>query len=81
LAWVLAHPNVVVIPGASSVQQAEANAAAADLELAHDEVAALTDASDSYLPIHGGSAIPASLAARARSVGERARRVREGLRS
>jgi aryl-alcohol dehydrogenase-like predicted oxidoreductase len=81
LAWVLAHPNVVVIPGASSVQQAESNAAAADLVLAPGEVAALTAVSDAYVPIRGGAAIPASLAARARSMGERARRVREGLRS
>ena len=33
LAWLLRTPNVVVIPGASSVAQAEGNAAAADLEL------------------------------------------------
>ena len=37
LAWLLRRPNVVVIPGASSVAQAEANAAAADLELTDDE--------------------------------------------
>ena len=50
LAWLLRRPNVVVIPGASSVAQAEANAAAADLELTDDEDAALTAASDDYRP-------------------------------
>ena len=43
LAWVIRHPNVVVIPGASSVAQLESNAAAADLELTDDEVARLED--------------------------------------
>ena len=38
LAWVIRHPNVVVIPGASSVAQLESNAAAADLQLTDDEV-------------------------------------------
>ena len=33
LAWVIRRPNVVAIPGASSVGQLEKNAAAADLEL------------------------------------------------
>ncbi len=33
LAWLIAKPNVVAIPGASSVGQTEENAAAADIEL------------------------------------------------
>ena len=33
LAWLVSQPNVVAIPGASSVAQLESNAAAADLEL------------------------------------------------
>jgi aryl-alcohol dehydrogenase-like predicted oxidoreductase len=33
LAWLIHQPNVVAIPGASSVRQAEENAAAGDLEL------------------------------------------------
>ncbi len=33
LAWLIAKPNVVAIPGASSVAQLEENAAAADIEL------------------------------------------------
>ena len=45
-AWVISHPNVVAIPGASSVAQLEANVAAADLELSADELAQLTAASD-----------------------------------
>jgi aryl-alcohol dehydrogenase-like predicted oxidoreductase len=44
LAWVVRHPNVVAIPGASSVEQVESNAAAADLDLDDDEIRALSDA-------------------------------------
>ena len=38
LAWLVRKPNVVAIPGASSVRQLEENAAAADLELSDEEV-------------------------------------------
>lgn len=48
LAWTIHHPNVVAIPGASSVAQLEANVAAADLELTDDDVARLDQASASY---------------------------------
>jgi aryl-alcohol dehydrogenase-like predicted oxidoreductase len=48
LAWVVHHPNVVAIPGAKSVAQLEANAAAADLALADDELAHLTAAADRF---------------------------------
>ena len=41
LAWLVQKPNVVAIPGASSVQQLEENAAAADVMLSGDEVARL----------------------------------------
>ena len=51
LAWLLRRPNVVVIPGASSVEQLERNVAAADLELAAEEDRELTDASDRYEPL------------------------------
>ena len=44
LAWVIRHPNVVAIVGASAVAQVEANAAAAHLQLAADEIDALTAA-------------------------------------
>ena len=42
LAWLIRKPNVVVIPGASSVKQLEQNVAAADLELSDDEDARLS---------------------------------------
>jgi aryl-alcohol dehydrogenase-like predicted oxidoreductase len=48
LAWVVHHPGVVAIPGARSVAQVEANAAAADLRLAPDELAHLTGAADRF---------------------------------
>ena len=38
LAWLLKDPEVAVIPGARSVEQLEANAAAADLTLSPDEL-------------------------------------------
>jgi aryl-alcohol dehydrogenase-like predicted oxidoreductase len=41
LAWLLRRPNVVVIPGASSVHQLEQNVAAADLELSDEDDAVL----------------------------------------
>jgi aryl-alcohol dehydrogenase-like predicted oxidoreductase len=66
LAWLLSHPNVVVIPGASSVGQLEFNAAAADLDLAPDEVQRLTDASDRFVPRIGLAAAPDLVKARLR---------------
>jgi aryl-alcohol dehydrogenase-like predicted oxidoreductase len=62
LAWLLRRPNVVVIPGASSVEQLERNAEAADLELTEDEEVALTQASDGYEPL-GAAATARGLAA------------------
>jgi len=50
LAWLIRRPNVVVIPGASSVAQVEANAAAAELELSDAEDQALRAASDAFHP-------------------------------
>ncbi|HSS62214.1 MAG TPA: aldo/keto reductase [Candidatus Limnocylindrales bacterium] len=41
LAWLIQKPNVVAIPGASSVKQLEANAGAADIELSGEEVSQL----------------------------------------
>jgi aryl-alcohol dehydrogenase-like predicted oxidoreductase len=58
LAWVLRRPNVVAIPGASSVAQLESNAAAADLELSDEENARLTGASDAFEPVAGPAALP-----------------------
>jgi aryl-alcohol dehydrogenase-like predicted oxidoreductase len=53
LAWVISHPNVVAIPGASSVAQVRANAAAADLELTEDEVMDLTEVASRSWPERG----------------------------
>jgi aryl-alcohol dehydrogenase-like predicted oxidoreductase len=47
LAWTIRHPNVIAIPGASSVAQLEANADAADLELTLAEIEALEQAATS----------------------------------
>lgn len=41
LAWVIRHPSVVAIPGASSVEQLESNVAAAEIDLTTDEDQAL----------------------------------------
>jgi aryl-alcohol dehydrogenase-like predicted oxidoreductase len=41
LAWLIRKPNVVAIPGASSVRQVEENAAAADIELDDAEASRL----------------------------------------
>lgn len=51
LAWLVSLPRVVVIPGASSVAQVEANAAAADIDLRPDEQAALTTAARAFRPV------------------------------
>jgi aryl-alcohol dehydrogenase-like predicted oxidoreductase len=51
LAWLVQLPQVVVIPGASTVAQLEANAAAAELRLADDEHAALTVAARAFAPV------------------------------
>jgi aryl-alcohol dehydrogenase-like predicted oxidoreductase len=59
LAWVIRRPNVVAIPGASSVAQLESNVAAADLELDDDDDALLTGAADRFAPRTGPSTFPA----------------------
>jgi aryl-alcohol dehydrogenase-like predicted oxidoreductase len=41
LAWLIRKPNVVAIPGASSVRQLEENAAAGDIDLSPDEASRL----------------------------------------
>jgi aryl-alcohol dehydrogenase-like predicted oxidoreductase len=51
LAWLLSLPRVVVIPGASSVEQLEFNVAAADLELDASARSALTKAARAFTPI------------------------------
>ncbi len=56
LAWTIHRPEVVAIPGASSVAQLESNCAAADIVLAPDEWTALNEASDRFTPVSGLSA-------------------------
>jgi aryl-alcohol dehydrogenase-like predicted oxidoreductase len=51
LAWLLSLPNVVAIPGASSVEQLEFNVAAADIELSADSRDALTVAARNFRPV------------------------------
>lgn len=58
LAWVIRRPNTVAIPGASSVEQLQRNAAAADLELSEDDDARLTTAAEGYRPVEGASSLP-----------------------
>jgi aryl-alcohol dehydrogenase-like predicted oxidoreductase len=55
---VIRRPNVVAIPGASSVEQLERNVEAADLELTDAEDDELTAASDAFHPISGLAAAP-----------------------
>lgn len=75
LAWLVRRPNVVVIPGASSVEQAEQNAASADIELSAEEDDALTTASDAFEPMRFGVGAVAGLVRR------RLHRVGSGLRA
>jgi aryl-alcohol dehydrogenase-like predicted oxidoreductase len=51
LAWLISLPNVVAIPGASSVEQLEFNVAAADIELSADAHQALTDEARRFQPV------------------------------
>lgn len=51
LAWLLGLPQVVVIPGASSVEQLEFNVGAAEIELGDDERDALTSAARAFTPV------------------------------
>ena len=66
LAWVIRHPAVTAIPGASSLEQLEGNVAAADIDLSDDEYAALRAASDRFRPVTGRAAVPATIRARLR---------------
>lgn len=56
LAWTIHRPEVVAIPGASSVAQLESNCAAAEIVLAPDEWTALNEASERFRPVRGVSA-------------------------
>ena len=52
LAWLIRQPNVVAIPGASSVDQLRHNVEAADLDLNDGEVEELTAESDRFTPVN-----------------------------
>jgi diketogulonate reductase-like aldo/keto reductase len=58
LAWLIRIPNVVAIPGASSVEQLESNAASADVELSDSENAQLEDAADRFEPLSAARLAP-----------------------
>jgi aryl-alcohol dehydrogenase-like predicted oxidoreductase len=64
LAWVIHHPAVVAIPGASSVGQLESNVAAADIDLTEDEYQALHAAAVRFRPVTGPAALPHLLRSR-----------------
>ncbi|WP_416900943.1 aldo/keto reductase [Micromonospora echinospora] len=64
LAYLLRHPNVVAIPGASSVEQMERNAAAAEIDLTDGEYDALLTAARRFQPVTGLAALPRLLRAR-----------------
>jgi aryl-alcohol dehydrogenase-like predicted oxidoreductase len=66
LAWVIRHPAVTAIPGASGIGQLESNVAAADIDLADDEYDALRAAAERFCPITGRAAVPAMIRARLR---------------
>jgi aryl-alcohol dehydrogenase-like predicted oxidoreductase len=51
LAWIIARPNVVAIPGARSVSQLEENVAAAHIVLNDDEQARLSEAGAAFHPL------------------------------
>jgi len=61
LAWLLSLPQVVVIPGASSVEQLEFNVAAAELELDESSLAALTQAARAFTPVSAGRTLVGGL--------------------
>jgi aryl-alcohol dehydrogenase-like predicted oxidoreductase len=64
LAWLVHLPNVVAIPGASSVAQLESNAAAAEIRLAEEEHAALTAAAEAFRPVGALAAVRGLVRAR-----------------
>jgi aryl-alcohol dehydrogenase-like predicted oxidoreductase len=58
LAWVIRHPAVAAIPGASSVEQLERNVAAAEIDLTDDQYQALADAAARFQPLTGPAVFP-----------------------
>jgi len=68
LAWVIRHPTVAAIPGASTVEQLEHNAAAADIDLTDDQCQALADAAAAFRPVTGTAALPGRRPGPARTI-------------
>ena len=64
LAWVIHHPAVVAIPGASNVGQLESNVAAADIDLTDEEYQALHAAAVRFRPVTGPAVLPHLLRSR-----------------
>jgi aryl-alcohol dehydrogenase-like predicted oxidoreductase len=64
LAWLLSFPRVVVIPGASSVEQLEFNVASSELELDASSREALTHAARAFGPISAMSTLISELRAK-----------------
>jgi aryl-alcohol dehydrogenase-like predicted oxidoreductase len=64
LAWVIRRPNVIAIPGASSVEQLERNVAAADLDLSEEDDRRLAEEAEAFTPIVGPAAAPKLLRGR-----------------
>jgi aryl-alcohol dehydrogenase-like predicted oxidoreductase len=60
LAWVISHPSVVAIPGASSVEQLESNAAAVEVTLTDAEKTQLEEAASRFEPPPRTAAIAAA---------------------
>ncbi len=57
LAWLIALPRTVAIPGASNVEQLEFNVAAADIELTEQARDALTEAARAFTPAPASRAL------------------------
>lgn len=74
LAWLLSLPQVVVIPGASSVEQLESNAAAADIDLTADEQQVLTAAARAFHPESAATTAVAAVRSRVATLRSGARR-------
>ena len=64
LAWVIRHPAVVAIPGASSVEQLESNVVAAEIDLSGEQYQVLQAASERFRPIGGAAAFARLVGAR-----------------
>ena len=71
LGWLLALPQVVVIPGASSVEQLEFNVAAAEIELDQQSLERLTRAARAFRPVSAARTLGDAARARIERVTKR----------